>query len=162
MLHLTDLRSIFFFFTSVCIHLHYIWVGKERWMNRKKKSIQVRRIGRGKGIRFPFSFQPYISQSSLLPITAKFSSYFLTNQKTKRKDCFPLFFSLWFLISCHFHPLPYPSSQPQYWIQPKSHPKRTLSRVFLYKLHIFRNKRKLPCSFDYASHEPPKKNMKNL
>lgn len=112
MLHLTDLRSILFFWTSVCIHLHYIWVGKERWMNRKKKSIQVRRIGRGKGIRFPFSFQPYISLSSLLPITAKFSSYFLTNQKTKRKDCFPLFVSLWFLISCHFHPLPCPSSQP--------------------------------------------------
>lgn len=105
-------KHSFFFWTSVCIHLHYIWVGKERWMNRKKKSIQVRRIGRGKGIRFPFSFQPCISLSSLLPITAKFSSYFLTNQKTKRKDCFPLFVSLWFLISCHFHPLPYPSSQP--------------------------------------------------
>lgn len=112
MLHLTDLRSILFFLDfglhSFTLHLG----GKERWMNRKKKSIQVRRIGRGKGIRFPFSFQPYISLSSLLPITAKFSSYFLTNQKTKRKDCVPLFVSLWFLKSCHFHPLPYPSSQP--------------------------------------------------
>lgn len=107
------LKKHSFFFLDFGLHSFTLHLGgKERWMNRKKKSIQVRRIGRGKGIRFPFSFQPYISLSSLLPITAKFSSYFLTNQKTKRKDCFPLFFSLWFLISCHFHPLPYPSSQP--------------------------------------------------
>ncbi|KAJ6991242.1 hypothetical protein NC653_019445 [Populus alba x Populus x berolinensis] len=61
-------------------------------MNRKKKSIQVRRIGRGKGIHFPFSYNltfpcPLYFQSlhSLVPI-------FLPTRKLKEKIAFHYFF----------------------------------------------------------------------
>ncbi|KAJ6908418.1 hypothetical protein NC651_018748 [Populus alba x Populus x berolinensis] len=61
-------------------------------MNRKKKSIQVRRIGRGKGIRFPFSYNltfpcPLYFQSlqSLVPIS-------LPTRKLKERIAFHYFF----------------------------------------------------------------------